>query len=338
MPAPKELAICQVIKNNSILLIRADTGVGKGKWNAPSGEIAVGEKLDKGAMRNVFQQTGLYVNKTIYHGTIRLFLSGKVEYSYKLHIFSTRVFSGDLKPNIEGEARWFNTSEIPYYEMWADDKYWINLVLEGKKFDADFFLDEKNENVVKYQIRERKEVLKKALPIIIVLAVIAVIAFGILSSGILNYKQPTKTQVVFRPSTTATTTTTTVSTTTIAAPTFIPPAPFTPNNTNQTYIYYIAYSGNPPVSETYYAIANRSGISNWRILQGEPVNLKSATCSVYSFYTYCTSSVRFGQNTTAAPANTTAATSNVIKYANPVCLALHPPDPSICYDTYYQTS
>jgi 8-oxo-dGTP diphosphatase len=138
MQTPKELVICHVIKGDSILLIRPDTGIGKGKWNAPYGEMNAGEKPNKSAIRNVFQKTGLYVNKTFYHGTIRLFLNGKVEYTYKLQLFSTRLFSGDIKPNMEGEARWFKTSEIPYYEMWADDKYWVNLMLQGKKFDADF--------------------------------------------------------------------------------------------------------------------------------------------------------------------------------------------------------
>ena len=157
MASPKELAICHVIKNGTLLLIKGEEGINKGKWNAPSGELASSEKPEKAAMRHAFQQTGLYVNKVVRHGTIRLFLNGKVEYDYKMHVYSTKLFSGDLKPNIKGEARWFNANDLPFYEMWADDKYWVNLVLEGKKFDADFFLDEKNENVVKYQIRERKE-------------------------------------------------------------------------------------------------------------------------------------------------------------------------------------
>jgi len=338
MASPKELAICHVIKNGTLLLIKGEEGINKGKWNAPSGELASNERPDKAAMRHAFQQTGLYVNKVVHHGTIRLFLNGKVEYDYKLQIYSTKIFSGDLKPNIKGEARWFNTNELPFYEMWADDKYWVNLVLEGKKFDADFFLDEKNENVVKYQIREKKETFKKALPIIVILAIIGILIYGIISSGILNH---VKAPVIFKASnsttsTTVATTATTTATTTIAAPQIIPPPPVSQGTlSNRTYIYYIYYSGNPPQAQTYYAVASRSGVSNWQLLQGVPVNLNDADCSVYSFYTYCTSSVSFASSTNSTPAKVQ---QKGVRIANPVCLALKPPDPSICYDTYYNTT
>ncbi len=338
MASPKELAICHVIKNGTLLLIKAEEGINKGKWNAPSGELASGERSDKAAMRHAFQQTGLYVNKVMHHGTIRLFLNGKVEYDYKLQIYSSKVFSGDLKPNIKGEARWFGTNELPFYEMWADDKYWVNLVLEGKKFDADFFLDETNENVVKYQIREKKETFRKVLPIIIVLAVIALLIYGIVSSGIL--KQAAKPPVVLKPSSTAATTvTTTTATTTIASPQIVPPPPI-PQSTlsNKTYIYYIYYSGNPPQAQTYYTTAGNAGVTNWQLLQGVPVDINNADCQVYSFYTYCTSSVSL-TNTTSTTSNTAAKVqSKGVRIANPVCLALKPPNPDICYDTYYNTS
>lgn len=339
MAAPKELAICHVIKNGTLLLIKAEEGINKGKWNAPSGELVNGEKPEKAAMRQAFQQTGLYVSKVMHHGTIRLFLNGKVEYDYKMQVYSTKIFSGDLKPNIKGEARWFNTGELPFYEMWADDKYWVNLVLEGKKFDADFFLDENNENVVKYQIREKKEVLRKVLPIIIVLAVIAVLVYGILSSGILN--QPPKKAAVFEPSksTSTSTTLTTTATTTIAAPQVIPPPPVPQTVlSNKTYIYYIYYSGNPPQSQTYFAVANSSGVSNWKLLVGSPVDLSNADCSVYSFYTYCTSPVNLTTSTSTTNGTPAKTQQKGVRIGNPVCLALKPPDPSICYNTYYNTT
>lgn len=340
MASPKEMAICHVIKNGTTLLIKAEEGLNKDKWNAPSDELATGERPDKAAMRSVFQQTGLYVSKVFNHGTIRLFLNGKVEYDYKMHVYSTKLFSGDLKPNIQGEPRWFGANELPFYEMWADDKYWVNLVLEGKKFDADFFLDEKNENVVKYQIRERKETLRKALPIIIILAVIAVLIYGIVSSGILN--QAAKPPTAFKPgstSTTSSTSITTSATTTIAAPQVIPPPPVTQGTiTNKTYIYYIYYSGSPPQAQTYYAIGSSTGISNWQLLQGVPVEINNADCSVYNLYTYCTSSVPLSNSTGTVNSTPTKVKQNAVRIGNPVCLALKPSNPDICYNTYYTNS
>jgi ADP-ribose pyrophosphatase YjhB (NUDIX family) len=328
---PKELTICHMIKNGTILLIKEETGVNKGKWNAPSGEVAAGEKPEKSAIRNVFQQTGLYVNKALHHGTIRLFLNGKVEYSYKLHVFSSKVFTGNVKPNVAGETRWFNASEIPFYEMWADDKYWMNLILQGKKFDADFFFDEKNENIVKYQIREKKEVLNKYIPVIVAIGIVALLLFGIVRSGVLNKK--TQTQFTPPANVVKTTATTTAVTTTIPSPPINPPASGPVASANTSYIYYIVYSGTPPSEQTYYSVVNSSGISNWRLLNGNPVNLKSASCIVYSSYVYCTGGPDPTATTTAnASANQPA--NNTIRVGNPACLELHPQNTSICYNTY----
>lgn len=255
----KELAICHVIKSGSeLLLIKAEEGISKGKWDAPTAEITKGESPAKAAITAVFQQTGLYVSKVTPHGTIRLFLNGKNEYTYRLHVYSTKLFTGDLKPNIKGEARWFAFSDIPFYEMWADDKYWLNHVLQGKEFEADFFFDEKNENIAKYQIREKKRNFQKIIiPILIAALIVGVSVYGVmnipLSTFSLGGKTTTANQVVLEPiknTTTAPTTTvprTTAPTTTVPTTTSIPPTPatITIDNINLAYNYSgPAYVGN----------------------------------------------------------------------------------------------
>ena len=239
----KEIAICHVIKSgNTILLVKTEEGLSKDKWNAPNTEIQKGEQPVKAAMRAVFQQTGLYVSKTTFHGTIRLFLNGKNEYNYRLQVFSTKLFSGELKPNIKGEARWFDSTDIPYAEMWADDKYWTGLVLQGKEFEADFFFDEKNEKIVKYQIREKQHVAQKLIVPIVIIALIAVVAFGSFSIfGSLKKNGATTTIKPSTPLVPNSPTTSIAPTTTIpASTTTIPPAPLaivTINNINLIYNY-----------------------------------------------------------------------------------------------------
>ncbi|MGI0100392.1 MAG: NUDIX domain-containing protein [Candidatus Micrarchaeaceae archaeon] len=289
----KELVICHVIKGGSnILLIKPDEGINKDKWNAPGGKIDKNENHAKAAMRHVFQQTGLFVNKVFYNGTIRLFLNGKNEYSYRMHIYSTKLFSGDLKPNIKGEAKWFASADIPYYEMWADDKYWLGLVLQGKEFNADFFFDEKNEKIVKYSVKEKERVFQKFLPAIIIAAVIAVVVFGVISSGILSSFKSTSTipknTVSLTPPNTVTTipqnaltNTLTTATTTIiqVQPPAPPPSTYGGAPPNQTYIYVSNY-GSPPSTHVF--------VSTWTRLTGTPLILRNSQCEVFSDYVYCT--------------------------------------------------
>jgi 8-oxo-dGTP diphosphatase len=304
----KEIALCHVIKNGTLLLIKAESGVNKGKWNAANAEIVQGEKPDKSAIKTLYQQTGIYANKVVDHGLIRLFLNGKTEYDYRIHVFSTKVFSGDVKPNTEGEAKWFATTDLPYYEMWADDKYWINLVLQGKKFDADFFFDEKNEKIIKYSIKERQEVTKRIMPIIILLAVLAVVAFGITSSGILSQKAVTttipKNTIALQPTVTTTiaatntvTTNTPVTTTIPATP--VPPSAYGSPEVNES-VYYVTNMGNPSSNHVYYAV--------WQPT-GTPATLSNVDCTIYPTYTFCTS-IPQSAVTTFTPNSSTSGTTS----------------------------
>lgn len=38
--------------------------------------------------------------------------------------------------------KWFNIANIPYDNMFPDDRYWLPLILEGQKIDAYFDFDE----------------------------------------------------------------------------------------------------------------------------------------------------------------------------------------------------
>ena len=49
------------------------------------------------------------------------------------------------------EPHWFNIKEIPYDEMFPDDKYWLPYLLEGHKFNAYFNFDD-DWNIIDKQI------------------------------------------------------------------------------------------------------------------------------------------------------------------------------------------
>lgn len=69
-----------------------------------------------------------------------------------MYIFRCMKFDGKPQETEEMKAVWFNNSALPYQEMWADDKYWMPLFLQGKKFRGRFLFDEKDQ-VVDYNLR-----------------------------------------------------------------------------------------------------------------------------------------------------------------------------------------
>ena len=50
--------------------------------------------------------------------------------------------------------KWHKIGEIPFEEMWVDDKYWLPLALSGKKFQAEFYFNEQADGFDDYKIKE----------------------------------------------------------------------------------------------------------------------------------------------------------------------------------------
>ena len=55
--------------------------------------------------------------------------------------------------NLEMLPKWFHIQEIPFQDMWADDKMWFPLFLAGKKFQG-YFLFEGHDVILKHTLKE----------------------------------------------------------------------------------------------------------------------------------------------------------------------------------------
>ncbi len=148
----KEQTLCHVLDGEKLLLKRASRGISLGRWNAPGGNIDEGESPEECAVREVFEETGLRVKNLFSHGIMNFYLDGKEELSVKGHLFSTREFEGEIRSSEEGEVRWFDADKLPLAEMWPDDEFWLNLMLSGRRFNADFYMGKGNKSIVKYSI------------------------------------------------------------------------------------------------------------------------------------------------------------------------------------------
>lgn len=144
--------LCHIIKRNRLLLKRASRGISKGKWNAPGGKLTGNESPLQSAKREVLEETGLKVKSAIYHGTMDYYLSGSKAVHTRAYLFSTRNFEGNYRSTSEGILKWFAQNDLPFNQMWPDDRYWIPLMLAGSKFDATFFFDKNNSKVTRYTI------------------------------------------------------------------------------------------------------------------------------------------------------------------------------------------
>ncbi|MDE1824896.1 MAG: 8-oxo-dGTP diphosphatase [Candidatus Micrarchaeota archaeon] len=147
-----ESTVCHILRGDELLLIKASRGISMGKWNGVGGKLETGETPEKGAIREVYEESGLKIKNLFHHGTMNFYMNGSDELGIIVHVFSTRDFSGTPISTQEGELRWFKKSEIPYSGMWDDDNYWIEPMLEGKRFNAQFHFDSTNSKVLGHTI------------------------------------------------------------------------------------------------------------------------------------------------------------------------------------------
>ena len=137
--AKDEATLLFVIKGDQVLLIRKQRGLGAGKINGPGGRIHPGEAPRAAAIREVEEEVCVTPREITECGELSFqFVDG---YSIHVHVFRASDCSGEVQETAEAVPLWTPLSAIPYDEMWADDRHWLPLMLEGRRFAGRFIFD-----------------------------------------------------------------------------------------------------------------------------------------------------------------------------------------------------
>lgn len=132
----KLLTLCLIVENNRILLAMKKRGFGAGHWNGYGGKLNPGESIEEAASREVKEEIALTPIEIVQQGIVTF--KGEEEADLEVHIFRITKYTGEPKESEEMKPKWFLIDEIPYDEMWPDDRYWLPLFLEGKNFIGQF--------------------------------------------------------------------------------------------------------------------------------------------------------------------------------------------------------
>lgn len=128
-----------VIQDGRILLIRKKRGLGAGKINGPGGRLEPGETPEACAARELHEELGVTAGPLVRAGDHRFqFVDG---YSIFVDVYRTSAFSGTPVETDEAVPMWFEVGAIPFDEMWEDDRYWLPLLLEGRRFSGYWIFD-----------------------------------------------------------------------------------------------------------------------------------------------------------------------------------------------------
>lgn len=153
----KKLLTLSIIHNDSqILLGMKKRGFGQGRWNGFGGKVIPGESIETAARRETAEEAGIFTKNMEKRGILSFEFEGNPEV-LEVHIFSIPDFEGKAIETEEMKPEWFRLNEIPYEKMWPDDKFWLPILLNGKKFTGSFYFRD-NDTLLSYDIKEILEI------------------------------------------------------------------------------------------------------------------------------------------------------------------------------------
>lgn len=122
-----------VVREGEILLIRKKRGLGAGKINGPGGKVDPGETPLACALRETEEELCVRATEVREAGKLYFdFLDGlKIECT----VFQAGGCEGEATETDEAIPLWTPVGALPYDEMWADDRYWLPVLLEGRPFE-----------------------------------------------------------------------------------------------------------------------------------------------------------------------------------------------------------
>lgn len=151
-----ETTLCILKKDNEILLAMKKRGFGEGKYNGVGGKIENNETPEQAMIRETqeeisvtpikYEKVGVIEFDEIYKGN---------KQNLVFHLYMVYEWEGEPSETDEMNPKWFNINSIPYNQMFPDDKFWLPLILEGKKIKGYFDFDE-NWNLLSKKIEDLK--------------------------------------------------------------------------------------------------------------------------------------------------------------------------------------
>jgi mutator protein MutT len=133
-----------LVKNEQILLGKKKEGFGKGYWIGIGGKVEPGETLEVGAKRELQEEIAIHAKKLEHIGYLNFYFPHKADESWnqQVHYFICKDWEDKPTESSEIKPKWFDQNKIPYDLMWDDYRYWLPLVLEGKKIKGEVMFDE----------------------------------------------------------------------------------------------------------------------------------------------------------------------------------------------------
>jgi 8-oxo-dGTP pyrophosphatase MutT (NUDIX family) len=136
---PKILTLVIPVQGTRCLLGMKKRGFGTGYWNGFGGKVEEEDAsvLDA-AMRELEEEANISGSDAQEVGRLCFSFEGNPQ-PWLVHVFRVESWSGSPTESEEMRPEWFDSTEIPFDQMWADDRIWWPAFLSpAKRFSGIF--------------------------------------------------------------------------------------------------------------------------------------------------------------------------------------------------------
>ncbi|EKE26576.1 MAG: hypothetical protein ACD_4C00238G0005 [uncultured bacterium (gcode 4)] len=111
-----------------------------GKWNWPGGKVDQNETTRQWAKRELQEETWINIpeEKLEFKGLLHFFYDWKPDWDQDTNVFIYKWYDWEFCETEEMLPKWYDIKDIPYDNMWIDDKIWLPVLINEEDFEFTF--------------------------------------------------------------------------------------------------------------------------------------------------------------------------------------------------------
>lgn len=135
-----------------ICLAMKRRGFGSGRWNGVGGKVELQDRtIEECAKRETKEEIGVTVMSLRKVAELTFYFLDNPAWDQLVHVYLCERWDGMPTESSEMKPMWFTVSDIPYFKMWPDDKFWLPNVLKGDQLKGSFKFGE-NDAIIEKEV------------------------------------------------------------------------------------------------------------------------------------------------------------------------------------------